>query len=805
MRIARSAIVVPIVAAVAGSLAAEGPVFLGPTPYTSMANSPINLSQPGHTSHLEDFEDATLDLLGTTFSVGAIHDPSPTTDSVDADDGAIDGSGIGGHSWLVPAGRMLTMMLDEPTLHHHPPKFGFVLTDAAPGATITVAFFGHEKELLGETVVTMGDANNDGATAEDVFVGCVNSDGGVSMVTVVADSGEFEIDHVQMEPHFASIVAFKPIAPYTSLADSPILTSAGIGVDGILVDFEGGAPAVMGATLVVDGLKGPGPNTDSVDGDDGAIDGSGNGGNSALQPVGVTASIEFDDRVLGELPTSFAFAVTDAAPGAQRVFVQVFNFDLAELGLWTYVINGDESGDGKTAEDRLIHLESLGGMRRIEITPLDSAMEIDHIQYKLPNPPTGVAVVEGASPYLSIADSGFTITDPGTDYVVLDFEDGVVTPFGADLTLSYIVPPSPATDSVDGDDGAIDGSGTAGTSGAEVRGTPVVVQFDAEVIGGYPRDFGIVVTDVDTGPALLRLRGFDPLGALTFVRNFTVVGDDTGNGTTAEDTFLGLHADNGLSRVEIVCLSGNMEVDHIQFGLQVPMPVTFLEATPYVSLDDSPFDVQEAGVDFVVLDFENGVTAPFGAELALSYVVPPSAFTDSVDGDDGAIDGNGNFGNSGAELAGVPVALDFNAVLLGALPTQFGAVITDLDPGDHEVKLVAFNADGYPIGSKTFTITGDADGNGGTAEDRFIGLTSTEPIGRVTITAIGTNMELDHIQFDLASPPNGSVADLNDDGAVDGADLGLLLGNWGGTGAGDFNGDGVVDGADLGVLLGEWA
>jgi len=42
------------------------------------------------------------------------------------------------------------------------------------------------------------------------------------------------------------------------------------------------------------------------------------------------------------------------------------------------------------------------------------------------------------------------------------------------------------------------------------------------------------------------------------------------------------------------------------------------------------------------------------------------------------------------------------------------------------------------------------------------------------------------------------------DGVVDGADLGLLLGQWGANGTGDLNGDGVVDGADLGLLLSAW-
>ncbi|MCA9284548.1 MAG: choice-of-anchor B family protein [Phycisphaerales bacterium] len=48
------------------------------------------------------------------------------------------------------------------------------------------------------------------------------------------------------------------------------------------------------------------------------------------------------------------------------------------------------------------------------------------------------------------------------------------------------------------------------------------------------------------------------------------------------------------------------------------------------------------------------------------------------------------------------------------------------------------------------------------------------------------------------------VGDLDGNGVVDGADLGALLGAWGGKGAADLNGDGTVDGADLGILLANW-
>jgi hypothetical protein len=62
---------------------------------------------------------------------------------------------------------------------------------------------------------------------------------------------------------------------------------------------------------------------------------------------------------------------------------------------------------------------------------------------------------------------------------------------------------------------------------------------------------------------------------------------------------------------------------------------------------------------------------------------------------------------------------------------------------------------------------------------------------------------IDWVQKNLASPP--CFGDLNGDGIVDGADLGLLLGAWDSDDPiADLNGDGIVDGADLGLLLGAW-
>ena len=50
----------------------------------------------------------------------------------------------------------------------------------------------------------------------------------------------------------------------------------------------------------------------------------------------------------------------------------------------------------------------------------------------------------------------------------------------------------------------------------------------------------------------------------------------------------------------------------------------------------------------------------------------------------------------------------------------------------------------------------------------------------------------------------GPDADLNGDGRVNGADLGLMLVAWGGSGPSDLDGNGVTNGGDLGLLLAAW-
>jgi hypothetical protein len=95
------------------------------------------------------------------------------------------------------------------------------------------------------------------------------------------------------------------------------------------------------------------------------------------------------------------------------------------------------------------------------------------------------------------------------------------------------------------------------------------------------------------------------------------------------------------------------------------------------------------------------------------------------------------------------------------------------------------------------------------------------PAGAIALrmTAMGvSSAEFDLVQIVHApswtsagssSAPCGCVADLNGNGSVDGADLGVVLSNWASSGQqgsviGDLNGDGTVNGADLGLLLSAW-
>jgi len=170
----------------------------------------------------------------------------------------------------------------------------------------------------------------------------------------------------------------------------------------------------------------------------------------------------------------------------------------------------------------------------------------------------------------------------------------------------------------------------------------------------------------------------------------------------------------------------------------------------YARASDSPF----ASTSFTWFHLENfedhlfntpGVSASAGGVTSVFF--GPSIH-DSVDTDDGVLDGSGLLGDdyfSGSGAGGI--VFTFSAAALGALPTHAGLVWTD---GGGSTTFEAFDHNGVSMGVVTVNIA-NATVTGETNEDRFFG--AVDPLG-ITAMKIGNasgGIEIDHLQYGLAA------------------------------------------------------
>lgn len=197
------------------------------------------------------------------------------------------------------------------------------------------------------------------------------------------------------------------------------------------------------------------------------------------------------------------------------------------------------------------------------------------------------------APYQSFANSPFAVGTPTTFYLET-FEDGALNTPGASVSAVGAVTnvghnPS-FVDSVDGDDGSIDGDGSdgwslgVGGSGAPANST-ITFTFNAGALGQYPTHAGIVFTDMGrsltsppnldgshNGFGILSFEAFDALGvSLGSIGPFNV-GDGVKNGTVSEDRFFGVIDFGGISKIAIKINSHDAEFDHLQYGFSVAVP-----------------------------------------------------------------------------------------------------------------------------------------------------------------------------------------------------------------------------------------
>lgn len=176
---------------VVASAASAATVF-GPTFYTSTADIPAGFYAGGSPTFLDDFEDGSLDG-GITANTGGTLSSGSLVDSVDADDGAIDGSGSTGTSYFA-LGTNLTPLIF--TFAQTVTAAGFVWTDGNTGGTTVKAFDGGGAEIASFSG-SLGSGNVfNGQTDEDVFIGFTFA-GGIGSISIAQNSQGLEIDHLQ--------------------------------------------------------------------------------------------------------------------------------------------------------------------------------------------------------------------------------------------------------------------------------------------------------------------------------------------------------------------------------------------------------------------------------------------------------------------------------------------------------------------------------------------------------------------------------------------------------------------------------
>ena len=187
---------------------AQGSVQLfGPTPYFSQADIPVGLYAGGSPTFLEDFEDSSLGG-GITASNGGVIPPysggeEPYIDSVDGDDGVLDGWGLDGHSWFYTNGAAgVTFTFADPVT-----AAGIVWTDG-DGTTTFEAFRGATSiGIIGPvTIATPGSYG--GQADSDRFFGIADPLG-ITAVKLSNTRAGIEVDHVQygeMVPEPATLI-----------------------------------------------------------------------------------------------------------------------------------------------------------------------------------------------------------------------------------------------------------------------------------------------------------------------------------------------------------------------------------------------------------------------------------------------------------------------------------------------------------------------------------------------------------------------------------------------------------------------
>ncbi len=197
-----------------------------------------------------------------------------------------------------------------------------------------------------------------------------------------------------------------------------------------------------------------------------------------------------------------------------------------------------------------------------------------HAQLLGPSGGTGLS-----GEYARPSDSPFAAT-PFTWFHLEDFEDHLFNTPGVSASAggvtSVVFGPS-IHDSVDTDDGILDGSGLLGDDFFSGNGSSgITFSFSAGVLGALPTHAGLVWTD---GAGSTSFEAFDHAGMSMGVVTVNIA-NGSFNGETSEDRFFGAIDPLGITAIKISNSSGGIEIDHLQYGFAgtvgaIPEPETY--------------------------------------------------------------------------------------------------------------------------------------------------------------------------------------------------------------------------------------
>ncbi|MBN8644976.1 MAG: VCBS repeat-containing protein, partial [Planctomycetes bacterium] len=812
----------------------------GPLPYLRQSDSPFPLSGLGTTAFIETAEDGLLNTPGVTTNGATVCGCGGINDSVDADDGTVDGSGTSGSSIFAGDGAGgILFTFNTGAFGRLPQYAGVVFTDGGLGGNVTFEARDGAGNPIGSFPAYTADGSNGGTTAEDRFFGIVHA-AGIGSIRIRCTGGGIEADHLQ----------------YGVFAGS----SQDNNSNGIPDECEGPAGTVysVNQSWRVTGSTPPaGWNTQT------AFDDSDAAGWIAPFPQGSDAQVgqyvwsapgdtggsstTWMRKKVNLLSVPTIATLKASADDDVTVFVNgqqvasdanCLSGPLLSTDVTALLVPGENliaavaTDCGCCGRGVGVRLEFSGGAADCNENGIDDLTEIassavpDTNGNGVPDPCELVQGTPGDCNNNGINDASDINLGVSTDcnfnnipdecealkspVYFSGFEGGVgpewsvgnsaTTPSGraflgelanstAVLSLSNL--PAHTALAVDFDLFIIrswDGNSSPGEIlGVRLDGVTHRAWTFSNVVGGsqsYPRTFGTASVPARDGAAEFESLGYGaaPFGDSVYRVRLLL----PHSAPDAQIAWFAEHLEGisneswGLDNVKVSVIApgtGDCNADGRPDACGEPL-ADGTAITPYVTFAQGPF----AGIaaKWLYLDtFESGSISAPGVSVAGAAVFGPNSFIDSVDEDNGSIDGNGNSGARSLYSSSGDATIYFNSLDLGGAPQFAGIAFTDLSFGPRDVTFDVYDTGGTLVETRTDNLGAIAT-NGDTSEDRLLWAVHRGGIGWIRVFAAGTDLELDHLQFGRFA-----FQDCNANGFEDACDIA--------SGEPDQNGDGVPD------------